>query len=938
MKININKIIDVLQERELYVSSNISDELLLLEEVTIDSREIKSNDVFIAIEGFEQDGHEYISKAIELGASLIIHSKDVEIQQNSILVNDSRKAGALIASELHGNPSSKLKLIGITGTNGKTTTSTIIFDILNKMNIKCGIIGTLGYSFGDETYPLARTTPDITELNRILAKMVDNKCQVVVMEVSSHSLILDRVYGQTFDAVGFTNLTQDHLDFHNTIENYFLAKKILFDSAEADGAFAVINLDDEFGQRYFSHYNNKKISYGLNPRNDVFASDIENTPNSTKFSFHYGNKVEEILTNYIGEFNIYNLMLALTICQELFPDLMFNKELMSSLKRTNGRLEPIMTKAKGQVFLDYAHTPDAIEQVLRTLRKTNPQRLITLVGCGGDRDKAKRSPMGKIATKFSDLVIITDDNPRWENRNLIIADMLSELSAENYIVIRDRKEAIFTALDFSNPGDVVVILGKGHETYQDIKGEKLHFSDAEVAFNYQQKEETIDHKLAISYDVINLVDLKNKAYEAYNRDEFTHIPANIIKHISTDSRTIRENSLFIAIKGENFDGNDYIHDLLKNNPTCFAIGEINFDSERYLKVDDALHFYGYLAKRYLSLFNMKKIAITGSTGKTTTKEIITNILLENHAVLKTLGNENNYIGLPRTIFRARLNDQYGVFEIGTNSFGEINYLSNIIQPHIAVITSVDSAHLEKLASVEGVFKEKTSLFNRKLEKFIFPGDDELFSNYKSQEYRNIGYAVGKNSDNNFVYEVADITNEIMKLKVNNSQYEVNNQIPYFGLNYAIAVSLAKLLEINLNDLIYGLQKKLDISHRMNIINKNKQIIIADCYNANPKSTSESIKFWSELRPELEHIAVLGDMLELGETAEELHLDIKKILKKLTNIKVYTVGKLSQVYDSDCHFATVDAFIDSTYMTELSEGVILLKGSHGIHLEKILELI
>jgi len=938
MKISSKHLLDILVEKKLFISSNILSEQIEINDLAIDSREIKKNDVFIAIEGFEQDGHKYISKALELGANLIVHTKEIDFQGNSILVKDARKAGALIASEIYGNPSSKVKLIGITGTNGKTTTATLIFDILNKMNVKCGIIGTLGYSVGGDMVPLSRTTPDLAELNKILAKMVEAACQVVVMEVSSHSLVLDRVYGQQFDAIGFTNLTQDHLDFHNTIENYYLAKKILFNSAESTGAFAVINIDDEFGQRYYSEFKNKKISYGLNPQNNVYASNIENNATYTKFTYNKGNIQEDIATNYIGEFNIYNLLLAKTICQELFADNDFNNEILTSLKKTSGRLEPLNSKAKSQVFLDYAHTPDAIEQVLKTLKKTNPTRLITLVGCGGDRDKAKRAPMAKIATQLSDLVIITDDNPRWENNNSIIADMVSDLTAENYIIIRDRRKAIMTALDLSQAGDVLALLGKGHENYQEIKGEKIAFSDALVVEDYNDNGETKKDDLAIPYDVINLIDLKEKFSQSKNMDLYPDIPTMCIKAISTDSRTIKEDSLFIAIKGEKYDGNDYIHNILSNNPTCYAVGEIDYESDRYLQVENALYFYGFIAKRYLSLFNIKKIALTGSTGKTTTKEIISNILSESHSVLRTHGNENNFIGLPRTIFRIKKDNQYGVFEIGTNNFGEINNLSNIIQPHIALITSVDSAHLEKLGSIEGVFKEKTWLFRRKLEKFIFPGDDALFIDYKAKEYRNIGISVGRNSDNNFVYDITDIASDTMTIKINNSQFQINNLIPYFALNYAFAISLARLLEISLNDIIYGLKKKLDLANRMSIINKQNQIIIADCYNANPKSTREAIKFWAGFNPDKKHVAVLGDMLELGSRAEELHLEIKKILKDLTNIKVYTVGELSRLYEGEIHYSSVDDFLKSTNINELKEGVILLKGSHGIHLEKILEYI
>lgn len=936
MEIKIQRIIDILKAKDLFISTNILSQTLSLENVTIDSREIKKNDIFIAIEGYEQDGHQYIEKAIELGSNLIVHTKKMSTQTNSILVTDSRKAGALIASELYGNPSTKLKLIGITGTNGKTTTSTIISDFLNKSGVKCGIIGTLGYSFGDELFPLNRTTPDISELNNILAKMVEQNCEVVVMEVSSHSLVLDRVYGQKFEAVGFTNLTQDHLDFHKTIENYFLAKKILFDSAEANNAFAAINADDEFGQIYYSNYGKKRISYGLNPQNNVFASNIEDGQSYTKFIYNFGDRKEEIKTNYIGDFNIYNLMLAITICQELYPDKTFDFELLASLKRTNGRLEPITTEASGKVFIDYAHTPDAIDQVLKTLRKTNPHRLISVVGCGGDRDKAKRSSMAKIASKLSDLVIYTDDNPRLENNNAIISDLVMGLDTDNYTIIRDRQKAIHTALSFTKVNDITVILGKGHEAYQDVKGEKLHFSDTEVAKSFSKDKSQKVDRLAIPYDVINLLDAKNKFYSSFVKEEFLNIPNIYINNISIDSRHISDNTLFIAIKGENFNGNDYISEVLNNNPTCFAIGEINFGSDRYLQVENSLLFYGYLSKRYLNLFDIKKIAITGSTGKTTTKEIIANILQENHTVLKTNGNENNYIGLPRTIFRIKTSDQYGIFEIGTNSFGEIAYLSNLIQPHFALITSVDAAHLEKLESVEGVFREKSSLFNRKLEKFLFPGDNILFEKYKSQEYHNLGFSVGRNSDNSFVYEIGESENDNLTIKINNSRFEINNKIPYFGLNYAFAISLSKLLEISFNDIIYGLKQSLNLSHRMSIINRDRQVIIADCYNANPKSMKEAIRFWANYKPEMKHFAILGDMLELGDEAEKLHLELKSDLNDLTNITVYTVGKLTKLIDGNFHFSTVDELINSDKIDELKEGLILLKGSHGIHLEKMLE--
>ncbi len=936
MNLDIRKIINLLKKHKLYINSKIEKDIIEINDITIDSRHVQANDVFVAIEGFEVDGHKFINKAIESGARLIIHTKDEDVNANSILVSNSRKAGALIASEIYDRPSEKLKLIGITGTNGKTTSSTLVYDILNKMGIKCGVIGTLGYSFGKEIIPLNRTTPDISELNRILAEMVKEKCQAVVMEVSSHSLVLDRVYGQKFSAIGFTNLTQDHLDFHSTFENYFLAKKILFDTAEKMGALAVINTDDKYGKKYFQDYKQRKLAYGFDLTRDVYASEMENRTDSTGFKLHYSNLTYNITTNYIGEFNVYNLMLAVTLCKEVFPELEIKEDILKNLKRTNGRLEPITSQALGKVFIDYAHTPDAIEQVLKTLDKTQHDRLITVVGCGGDRDREKRSPMAQIACKRSDLVIFTDDNPRRENRNLIIADMVEKLYFDNYFIIRDRKIAIETALKLSRKEDIVIILGKGHENYQEVDGIKHHLSDSEEVSNYIPRNDK--RQLALPYDIINLLDLKFKYEGLFDRSKFEDIPNLVLKQISTDSRNIEENSLFIALKGDNFDGNDYIEKLHESSSNCFTIGEIANQSNLHLQVNNALHYYGYMAKRYLKLFDIKKIALTGSTGKTTTKEILTNILEESHQVLKTHGNENNYIGLPRTIFRIKDTDVYAVFEIGTNSFGEIAYLSDIIEPDYALITSVDEAHLEKLQSLEGVYKEKTSLFRRKLNKFLFPGDNALFAEFKSQEFRGTAYSVGLNADNSFVYHIKDISDERMTIEINNSHYEVNNLIPYFGLNYALAISLAKLLEVNINDVIYGLLKKLNISNRMNIIKGKNRIIIADCYNANPRSTKAAIDFWINYLAERKHIAVLGDMLELGENEEKLHLDVKNKLEKLTNIRLYTVGKLTKLYNGQAHFDKIEDLIKSDIISELSEGVILIKGSHGIHLEKILEIV
>ncbi|OQY36647.1 MAG: UDP-N-acetylmuramoyl-L-alanyl-D-glutamate--2,6-diaminopimelate ligase, partial [Candidatus Cloacimonetes bacterium 4572_65] len=530
MKIDTTTIIDKLNKDKLLISKNIIDENCSYGDVRIDSRQIQKDDIFIAIKGLSVDGHDYIETAISKGASLIIHSTKCDIAINSILVKNSRKAGALITSELYDNPSHKTKLIGITGTNGKTTTTNILFDILTKAGVNCGRIGTLGYSFGNTTYSLQRTTPDITELNKILYDMVEYGCEVIIMEVSSHSLILDRVYGQKFSAVGFTNLTQDHLDFHKTFENYFQAKKIIFDMVQEAGGFAVINCDDLQGKLYFKHFNSTKFSYGKDDQSNYCFSDIKISSNLTSFKLSTGKKECLINTNYYGQFNIYNIVLAIALCKELLPNLQLEKNSFANLAPTAGRLEFISSQSLGHAFLDYAHTPDAIKNVLNTLAEMEHNRIITVVGCGGDRDRSKRPLMSKVACQLSDLVIFTDDNPRNEQGSAIIYDMLENNYSSNYIILRDRKRAISTALNLAKEGDLVAILGKGHELYQEVAGEKLPFSDRDVIEAFRTITPT--EEIAIPYDILNLHDIIKKELDnSYNFRNIT-IPMIEVTNIS----------------------------------------------------------------------------------------------------------------------------------------------------------------------------------------------------------------------------------------------------------------------------------------------------------------------------------------------------------------------------------------------------------------------
>ncbi len=466
--------------------------------------------------------------------------------------------------------------------------------------------------------------------------------------------------------------------------------------------------------------------------------------------------------------------------------------------------------------------------------------------------------------------------------------------------------------------------------------EKTPFSDKKVIQDFIHVEKA-ENRLHVDLDIINLFDLVEKHNHEFDWSKID-IPDQYIENISTDSRSITEKSLFIALKGDNFDGNNYIDSVLENTEEAFAVGTSDIDKTNYLKVEDSLEFYGILAKRYLSIFDLTKIAITGSTGKTTTKEILANIIRESSNVLVTRGNENNYIGLPRTIFRAKANQSYAVLEIGTNAPGEINYLSNIIKPDYAIITSVDQAHLELLGSLEGVYQEKTDIFRRELKAFLFPGDNILFNEFKEDFYKNLGYSLGQKESNDFTYEVTQFKNDSFELSINNSSYEVNCPIPYFAHNYSLAITLAKLLGFANYTITRGLSNQLKLNNRMSFASKDTNIFIVDCYNANPASTKAAIDFWSNYKKEKKHVAILGDMLELGTQSLELHKNIGKQLTLIKDKVVYSVGRDSINYLANKHFDNVESFLSENLINDFKDCVVLIKGSHGIHLEKIMEKI
>ncbi len=446
--------------------------------ITIDSREVCDGYVFICITGMERDGHDFAKAASEKGAAVIVSEKELDLDIPVIEYEDTKLAMAELSSRFYGEPENKLKLVGITGTNGKTTVSYLIKSILEVAGKTVGVIGTNEILVGDKDVGIKSstpTTPNALELRKIFAKMLEMGAEYVVMEVSSHALDLHRVEGLSYEVGIFTNLTRDHLDYHKTMENYFLAKKKLFDISKT----GVINADDEYGARLLKDIPCRSISVGAE-KGDLVAKNIDIDAKGVEFEAEYDGKTYPVSLGISGMFSVYNAICAMAAAISLGVEM---EDVISGICRANGvkgRLERVPTKTDYSVIIDYAHTPDGLENVLNAVNSFKKGRCILVFGCGGDRDASKRPIMGDIGTRLSDLAVITSDNPRCEEPEKIIADIVTGIKTGEYKVIVNRREAIGYALSVAKKDDIVLLAGKGQETYQIIGKEKTHFDEREV--------------------------------------------------------------------------------------------------------------------------------------------------------------------------------------------------------------------------------------------------------------------------------------------------------------------------------------------------------------------------------------------------------------------------------------------------------------------------
>lgn len=484
----LKDIISTLDAQQVQGDQNVS-----IQDITADSRAVKPNSLFIALDGATVDGHNYIDKAVAAGAVAVIVSKPVTVPDDVcvITVSDTRQAMMVCVPYFFDYPANRMRMIGVTGTNGKTTTTHMIRHIFKAQGHKVGVIGTVHIMIGDTSYPIHNTTPDVVDLQHILHQMVQENVKYCVMEVSSHALALGRVSGVEFDTAVFTNLTQDHLDFHKTFENYLAAKCKLFEQVSAPNQVknnkgAVINIDDSYGHRVMEKTTAPTITYSTLGKGTLNASDVHMSTKNSQYTVNYKGESYPVSMNTTGLFNVYNTLAAIGACLQEGISMEAIDTALKTFSSVPGRFELIEEGQDFAVVVDYAHTPDGLQNILETAKAIKENRIIIVFGCGGDRDATKRPIMGRIAAEYGDKIYVTSDNPRTEDPVQIVKDVevgVKEALRDgtSYEVIVDRREAINHAIHDAKAGDIVIIAGKGHENYQILKNETIHFDDREEA-------------------------------------------------------------------------------------------------------------------------------------------------------------------------------------------------------------------------------------------------------------------------------------------------------------------------------------------------------------------------------------------------------------------------------------------------------------------------
>jgi murE/murF fusion protein len=899
--------------------------------VRADSREVAAGDVFVAVRGLRSDGHAFVATAIDRGAAAVVVEReqpDCSVPQ-VVVPSTSRALGWLVARSL-GDPAKAMTLIGITGTNGKTTTTYLVEAILAAAGHRPGVIGTVSYRWAGQSYDAPYTTPTPHVLHETFAAMKAAGCTHVVMEVSSAALAMDRLAGVDFAVGAFSNLTQDHLDVHGSMGAYRDAKRRLFADHLASGV-AVVNVDDPEGEAMAAPARKRlRVSAEGHPA-EIRVAEQDSTVRGIRACIHTPRGDVAVASQpLVGHYNVANLALALGIAEALGVSHDAIARGIAALPGVPGRVQRVPNAADLDILVDYAHTPDALRNVLSALRPLTKRRLICVFGCGGDRDPTKRPKMGAAVAELADLAVVTSDNPRTEEPRAIIDQILPAVPRP-FFVDPDRRIAIRAAIAEAVPGDVVVIAGKGHEDYQILGTTKIHFDDREEAAAAASEREL--HELSrLARDAAGeLAGGGNAAVDRY----------------AIDSRAVLPGALYCAIRGDTHDGHAFCAAAVAAGARSLVVDHRVDVAVPQIIVADTRIALGKLAHAHRRAWAKTIVAITGSAGKTTTKELTRAALAMAGTTLAAEGSLNNETGVPLTLLALRRFHAFGVIEMGMRGLGQIEYLTRLAEPDVAVVVNAGTAHIELLGSTDAIAQAKAEIWLglRPGGTVVLPAGDarlEAWGRQHRPDARRITFGDDRTADVRLVdYQPLDAGGQVT-IEAFGVRHPLALQLVgrHAAIDACAALAAAHAAGASIDHALAGLARARPASMRGEVIELAGRKVIVDCYNANPASMAAALHALAERAHSGAGVAVLGDMLELGPHAADEHRKTGAIAKMLA-LEVIALGEHARtIVDAAggrSEVADTPAAAAARALARTKPGDwILLKASRGMRLERVLD--
>jgi len=890
--------------------------------LAINSKKVQKGYIFFAIKGHNNNGEKFIKEAIKKGASVIVCSKSCKYFNKSIVTIKTSNVRYLLSeiSSKFFNLKPK-NIIAVTGTNGKTSVADLFYQILLINKLPVASIGTLGIKFKKKIIKSNLTSPDTIFLHQTLEKIKKEGIDNVIIETSSHGLIQHRIDHINFNAGIFTNLSQDHLDYHKSMRSYLKAKMILFNKIISKKK--IIITDKTLKQYELLKRISEKRQLQLVDISLIEKKLIKNK--NIKFK----------------NFQIKNLSMAIAAAKlcNLKEKKIFRS--INKIKDVDGRLELVKIFSNNvSVYVDFAHTPDALLKSITALKDSDNKDVSIIFGCGGNRDFKKRPLMGKIASQNCKNIYVTDDNPRDEKPEKIRNEIIKVIKNKNCFNIKDRSIAIKTAIINAEPNEKILIAGKGHESQQIYKKKTISISDKKIVSNFNYKNKKLSNK--------QLTFLQNKKI-------FKQIKKNTkiedFHGLAIDSRLVKKNNLFLTIKGKNHDGSNFISSALdKGAKHIVSSKKLKKYKNKIIKVKNEIKFLNSFAKKKRDISRAKIFAVTGSAGKTSLKDLIKGLLQHYGETQSSPKSYNNHFGVPLSLSELSVGHKYGVFEVGMSKPGEINNLSKLIKPDIAIITNIGEAHIENFKSLKGIADAKGEIINNvnKNGTIILNKDDKYFNHLKKKaKLKNLNivsfglskksevFPINFNNKRSNLYRIR-VKDQILSLKLKNLNI----------YNVLSSLALLKTLNLNLNEVVNFLSNYKSGEGRGRVHNVKRYgklfKFIDESYNANPLSVKTAINNFRKIKKKnFKKYLFLGDMLELGKKSDSLHKSLSKVINNSDIDKVFIKGDKSLITYRNLdkikrgNIFQQDEDVDFTFKSIIANNdYLMIKGSNATGLNNL----